>query len=49
MKKSLKNLKLKKAVISNFDTSKTTGGSSATVIMCNSVPRWQGGIGCHLK
>ncbi|MCH2192611.1 hypothetical protein [Kordia sp.] len=48
MKKSLKSLKLNKEVITNFDLKKVNGGG-ATALMCNSVPRWLGGIGCHLK
>ncbi|WP_298513517.1 hypothetical protein [uncultured Kordia sp.] len=48
MKKSLKNLALKKEVITNFDLKKVNGGGP-TALMCNSVPRAQGGIGCHLK
>ena len=47
MKKSLKSLKLRKEVITNFDLERAKGG--ATELMCNSVPRWLGGLGCHLK
>ncbi|MHA7055675.1 hypothetical protein ACWGOQ_0000535 [Aquimarina sp. M1] len=59
MKKSLKNLELKKETISNFNLNKIKGGSdtiigcyggNASVNFCgNSVPVAQGGIGCHAK
>jgi len=50
MKKSFKALQLKKEVINNFDAKAINGGSyGPTDIMCNSVPRHLGGIGCHLK
>lgn len=45
MKKSLKSLQLKKEVITNFDLKKVKGGAT---LMCNSVPRHLGGIGCHM-
>lgn len=46
MKKSVKNLQLKKEVINNFDVKKIKGG--ATAVFCNSVPRHLGGLGCHM-
>lgn len=49
MKKSLKKLRLKKEVIMNFDLKKINGGYGPTALMCNSVPRHLGGIGCHMK
>ena len=49
MKKSFKNLQLKKEVIMKFDLKKVNGGYGPTALMCNSVPRHLGGIGCHLK
>jgi hypothetical protein len=49
MKKSLKTLQLKKEVITNFDIKIVKGGSGGpTALMCNSVPRHLGGIGCHM-
>ncbi|QHI37915.1 hypothetical protein IMCC3317_32980 [Kordia antarctica] len=45
MKKSFKSLQLKKQVITSFDIKKVKGG---VTLMCNTVPRHLGGIGCHL-
>ncbi|QHI37914.1 hypothetical protein IMCC3317_32970 [Kordia antarctica] len=50
MKKSFKSLQLKKEVVTNFDIKEVKGGGTdPTDIMCNSVPRHLGGLGCHLK
>jgi len=50
MKKSVKNLKLKKEVINTFNVEKVNGGSyGPTDLMCNSTPIWDGGIGCVVK
>lgn len=48
MKKSLKSLQLKKEVINNLNPNNINGGYGPTDLMCNSVPRHLGGIGCHL-
>ncbi|AXT51767.1 hypothetical protein D1818_13280 [Aquimarina sp. BL5] len=61
MKKSLKNLELNKQTISNLNLKNIKGGSvtgtmsfgcggpNATNALCNSVPIWEGGIGCVAK
>ncbi|EDP98516.1 class I lanthipeptide [Kordia algicida OT-1] len=49
MKKSLKKLQINKQVVTNLDAEKVNeikGG--LTAMMCNTVPEWDGGIGCHL-
>ncbi len=59
MKKSLKNLELKKQTISNLDLHKVKGGNGISLFNCsgvtsngycgNSVPVAEGGIGCHAQ
>ncbi len=51
-KRNVVALGLNKKQVSNLNTQSLKGGTSqpqATVVMCNSVPVAQGGIGCHLK
>ncbi|WP_340199639.1 hypothetical protein [Ascidiimonas sp. W6] len=49
--KSFKKLSLNKSKIINLENNMASilkGGSSATNVSCNSVPRAAGGIGCHM-
>ncbi|WP_158597827.1 MULTISPECIES: hypothetical protein [Aquimarina] len=49
MKKTIKKLELKKVTISQLEANAVKGGGTGpTAIMCNSVPRHLGGIGCHM-
>lgn len=47
--KILKKLSIKKSSIAKLEnTTKESIKGGATEITCNSVPRGEGGIGCHL-
>lgn len=46
-KRNVSSLQLNKKQVSNLHTTQIKGG--ATEITCNSVPRHEGGLGCHLK
>jgi hypothetical protein len=49
MKKSLKKLQINKEVVTKLDVDTVLGGHCGpTDLMCNSVPVWDGGIGCQL-
>ncbi len=56
MKKSLKNLQLKKQTISKLNLNNLKGGfinptalgCQPSVFTCNTVPEAEGGIGCHI-
>jgi len=48
MKKSVKKLAIKKMNITKLDMNKVQGGYRATALMCNTVPKNLGGLGCHM-
>lgn len=49
-KRNVQSLQLNKKQVSNLKTSNLTGGTQgATAMTCNSVPRAEGGLGCHMK
>ncbi len=48
MKKTKKKLELKKVQITKLEMDKVKGGGCGPTHMCNSVPEYLGGIGCHM-
>ncbi|AXG72440.1 hypothetical protein KORDIASMS9_04714 [Kordia sp. SMS9] len=51
-KRNLVSLVLNKKQVSNLNTQSVKGGTSqpqASEVTCNSVPVWEGGLGCHIK
>jgi hypothetical protein len=50
-RRNFENLRLNKEQVSNLqrEVVKGGGGPAATELTCNTVPRHEGGLGCHLK
>ena len=47
-KRNVHNLVLNKKQVSNLQVDEIKGGDGPTDMTCNTVPRWLGGLGCHL-